>query len=88
MKRNFKGFEAWVLTTNSDNVKNIGLKPSVKFELNNGPLQCKFEKFEIFDGTYKDMKIKGFEEAISHRYVDEGDDDLHPYPIEDLDCEA
>ena len=34
------------------------------------------------------MKIKGFEEAISHRYVDEGDDDLHPYPIEDLDCEA
>ena len=41
-----------------------------------------------FDGTYKDMKIKGFEEAISHRYVDEGDDDLHPYPIEDLDCEA
>lgn len=88
LKRNFKGFEAWVLTTNSDNVKNIGLKPSVKIELNNGPLQCKFEKFEIFDGTYKDMKIKGFEEAISHRYVDEGDDDLHPYPIEDLDCEA
>lgn len=56
LKKNFKGFEAWIISSNKDALKLIGLKPSKKIDVYNGPLECKFEKFEIFEGSYKDMK--------------------------------
>ena len=56
LKKNFKGFEAWIISSNKDVLKLIGLKPSNKIDVYNGPLECKFEKFEIFEGSYKDMK--------------------------------
>jgi putative N6-adenine-specific DNA methylase len=58
LKKNFKGFEAWVISSNKDALKLIGLKPSKKIDIYNGPLECKFEKFEIFEGSYKDKKIR------------------------------
>lgn len=57
LKKNFKGFEAWVISSNKDALKLIGLKPSKKIDVYNGPLECKFEKFEIFEGSYKDKKL-------------------------------
>ena len=62
LKKNFKGFEAWIISSNKDALKLIGLKPSKKIDVYNGPLECKFEKFEIFEGSYKDKKIKEYEE--------------------------
>ena len=58
LKKNFKGFEAWIISSNKDVLKLIGLKPSKKIDIYNGPLECKFEKFEIFEGTYRDKKIR------------------------------
>lgn len=58
LKKNFKGFEAWIISSNNDAIKLIGLKPSQKINIYNGPLECKFEKFEIFEGSYKDKKIR------------------------------
>jgi putative N6-adenine-specific DNA methylase len=58
LKKNFKGFEAWIISSNKDALKLIGLKPSKKIDIYNGPLECKFEKFEIFEGSYKDKKIR------------------------------
>lgn len=58
LKKNFKGFEAWIISSNKDALKLIGLKPSKKIDIYNGPLECKFEKFEIFEGSYKEKKIK------------------------------
>lgn len=57
LKKNFKGFEAWIISSNKDALKLIGLKPSKKIDVYNGPLECKFEKFEIFEGSYKDKKL-------------------------------
>ena len=56
LKRNFKGYEAWVISSNQEVLKLIGLKPSKKIEVYNGSLDCRFVKFEIFEGKYKDMK--------------------------------
>lgn len=58
LKKNFKGFEAWIISSNKDALKLIGLKPSKKIDIYNGPLECKFEKFEIFEGSYKEKKIR------------------------------
>ena len=58
LKKNFKGFEAWIISSNKDVLKLVGLKPSKKIDVYNGPLECKFERFEIFEGSYKEKKIK------------------------------
>ena len=58
LKRNFKGYEAWVISSNIEVLKLIGLKPSKKIEVYNGSLDCRFYKFEIFEGSYKDMKTR------------------------------
>ncbi len=56
LKRKFKGYDAWVISSNKEVIKLIGLKPSKKINVYNGSLECKFMKFEIFEGSYKDMK--------------------------------
>lgn len=53
MKQHFKGSEAWIVTGNLAAAKHIGLRPSRKFSLNNGGLDCKFLKFELYEGTKK-----------------------------------
>ncbi len=56
LKRTFVGFEAWILSPNVEALKNIGLHPSKKHTLFNGPLECKFQKFEMYEGSKKVAK--------------------------------
>ncbi len=56
MKKNFKGSEAWLITANLDAAKHIGLRTSRKIHLNNGGLECKLLKFELYDGSRKRAK--------------------------------
>jgi putative N6-adenine-specific DNA methylase len=53
LKKKYKGFTGWVLTANKEAAKNIGLKPSRKIELYNGSLECRFLKFEMYEGSKK-----------------------------------
>lgn len=53
LKKKYKGFSAWILTANKEAAKNIGLKPSRKIELYNGSLECRFLKFELYEGSKK-----------------------------------
>jgi len=58
LKHNFKGYKAWVISSDLPVLKLIGLKPSKKLIVYNGPLECRFVCFDIFSGTYKDMKTE------------------------------
>lgn len=53
LKRNFQGYTAWVLSSNLEALKFIGLRPDKKTVLFNGPLECRFLKFSIYDGSRK-----------------------------------
>lgn len=53
LKKKYTGFTGWILTSNADAAKNIGLKQSKKITLYNGALECKYLKFELFKGTHK-----------------------------------
>lgn len=57
-KQEFKGWEVWVISSNFEALKHIGLRPSKKIRLNNGSLECKFLKFEMYEGSKKMKKIK------------------------------
>lgn len=56
MKHAFVGNDAWILSYREECFDQIGLKPSVKTPLFNGPLECEFRKYQIFDGKYKEFK--------------------------------
>jgi putative N6-adenine-specific DNA methylase len=53
LKQEFAGFEAWIISSNFDALKSVGLRPSKKMTLFNGPLECKFQKFDLYQGSKK-----------------------------------
>ena len=50
LKHAFPGNSAWILSASSDSMKHIGLKPSKRFHLFNGALECKFNNYQLFSG--------------------------------------
>ena len=42
-----------------DAFKHVGLRPTRKIALFNGQLECRFMKFEIYEGTKKIHKLEG-----------------------------
>lgn len=59
LKHQFKGNEAWIICSSKDLFDNIGLRPSVKIELNNGSLPCELRRYQLFDGKMKSFRAEG-----------------------------
>lgn len=47
-KHHFKGFTVWLISSNFQAFKNVGLRPSAKIPIYNGPLECRFVRYEMF----------------------------------------
>ncbi len=47
-KHKYKGSSAWIISSNLDALKSVGLKTSRKLHLYNGGLPCKYHKFEMY----------------------------------------
>ncbi|MBK9291224.1 MAG: class I SAM-dependent RNA methyltransferase [Bacteroidetes bacterium] len=58
LKRNFSGYKAWVISSDLQAIKHIGLKPFKKYTVFNGPLECRFVGFDVFGGSLSDHKKK------------------------------
>ena len=54
----FKGYDAWLISY-GELTDQIGLRPSVRYPLLNGDLECELRQYKIFDGSYKQMKAEG-----------------------------
>ena len=52
-KNKYAGFEVWLLSSNFEAIKHIGLRPSKKYTLFNGPLECKFLNYSMYKGSIK-----------------------------------
>ncbi len=59
LKKNFSGFQAWIISSDLEAIKFIGLRPERKISLFNGALACKFNKFSLYDGTKRTHKLEG-----------------------------
>jgi putative N6-adenine-specific DNA methylase len=53
LKHNFAGTTAWLITSNRESLKHVGLKPKEKHILFNGALECILLKYEMYKGTKK-----------------------------------
>ena len=55
LKHQFTGATAWIISSNEEAMKQIGLKPSKKLRLLNGELDCRFNKYELFQGKRNEI---------------------------------
>lgn len=56
LKHQFAGSTAWIISSNDAAMKCIGLKPSKKYRLLNGELDCQFNRYDLFAGKRNDQK--------------------------------
>lgn len=47
LKTNFKGWECWILSGHKELVQLLGLKSTLRIPVFNGPIDCRFLKYEI-----------------------------------------
>jgi putative N6-adenine-specific DNA methylase len=59
LKHKYPGTIAWLISSNIDALKHIGLRPSRKIKLYNAKLESKLVKFEMYEGSKK-----------THKYLD------------------
>ncbi|MBR5574654.1 MAG: RNA methyltransferase [Paludibacteraceae bacterium] len=56
LKHQFSGATAWIISSNEDALKCVGLRPAKRVRLVNGDLDCLFNKYELFKGDRKTWK--------------------------------
>lgn len=61
LKRNFVGNDAWIISHHEELFDKIGFRPSTKYALFNGSLECEFRKYQIFDGKLKERREEGLD---------------------------
>lgn len=53
LKQSFAGWTAWMLTADRELPRQMRLRPTRQSVLFNGPLQCRFFRFEVVAGAYR-----------------------------------
>ena len=61
LKKNFVGNDAWIITYKEECFAKIGFRPSTRFALFNGALECEFRKYQVFDGKLKERREEGLD---------------------------
>tara|TARA_B100001540_G_scaffold304481_1_gene314269 strand:+ start:864 stop:2018 length:1155 start_codon:yes stop_codon:yes gene_type:complete len=56
LKHNYQGCSVWLISSDIENLKMIGLRPSKKIKVYNGKLECRFVRFDIYEGSKKQSK--------------------------------
>lgn len=56
LKRSYPGTQAWMITSNMEALKYVGLRPSKKIKLFNGKLESKLVRYEMYEGSRKASK--------------------------------
>ncbi len=56
LKQSYPQSHAWIITSNLEALKHVGLRPSRKIKLYNGKLESRLVKYELYQGTKKTHK--------------------------------
>ncbi len=58
LKHNYTNSTAWIITSDIDALKHVGLRTSKRIPLKNGDLDCRFVKYELYEGSKKSKKVE------------------------------
>ncbi|HRG90058.1 MAG TPA: hypothetical protein PLW44_13625, partial [Chitinophagales bacterium] len=56
-KKKYSGFDCWIVSSNHEALKNVGLSTSRRLTVFNGQLECRFFCYSIYQGTKKVHKV-------------------------------
>jgi putative N6-adenine-specific DNA methylase len=56
LKKHYTNTEAWLITSNYDAIKSVGLKPSEKIKVFNGSLEARLLKYDIYEGSKRNKE--------------------------------
>ena len=56
LKRHYAGSDCWILSSNKEALKHVGLQASKKMTLYNGPIEVKFQRYVLYEGSKKQKK--------------------------------
>ena len=51
LKKRWAGWQAWVITSNLEAAKHLKLTPKPRIQLFNGALDCRFMKYDLYEGS-------------------------------------
>ena len=76
LKHRYTGFRAGIITSEIAAMRHIGLKPSFKTQVYNGPLQCVFNVYDLFAGKRKErVEARSSKPEYGRKRADERDSD-------------
>lgn len=52
-KKKYAGYECWIISSNLEALKNVGLSTSKRITVYNGQLECRFFRYSIYQGSKK-----------------------------------
>ena len=58
LKTNFQGWDAWIFSSNIPALKCVGLKPSIRIPLYNGPLEGRLMHYQLYKGSKRKRIIR------------------------------
>ena len=53
LKHRYEGYRAWILSGDTAALKQVALKPSRKYTLLNGDIECRYQGYELYGGSRK-----------------------------------
>jgi len=56
LKHGYPGTQAWMITSNMEALKHVGLRPSRRIKLFNGKLESKMVRYDMYEGSKKAKK--------------------------------
>lgn len=56
LKHGYPGSQAWMISSNMEALKSVGLRPSRRIKLYNGKLESKFVRYDMYQGSKKAKK--------------------------------
>jgi len=56
LKHSYPGTQAWMITSNMEALKHVGLRPSRRIKLYNGKLESKLVRYDMYEGSKKAKK--------------------------------
>jgi putative N6-adenine-specific DNA methylase len=55
-KKKYSGYECWIISSNLEALKNVGLSTSKRITVYNGQLECRFFRYSMYQGSKKAAK--------------------------------
>jgi putative N6-adenine-specific DNA methylase len=63
-KKKYAGYDCWIVSSNHEALKQVGLATSKRLTVYNGQLECRFFRYSMYSGTRKKEKNQNSDDSV------------------------